>query len=150
MKSKKEKVVVVSGGFDPIHVGHIRMIQDARKFGDRIIVVLNNDHWLRKKKGIIFMPQRERKEILEAIIGVDQVILTRHKKNTSDMSIKSELKRLRPDVFANGGDRFRNNIPEVALAKKIGCRLVFNVGHGGKVQSSSWLLSKYIEQKRKK
>ena len=124
------------------------MIQDARKLGNRLLVVLNNDHWLRKKKGVIFMPQRERKEILEAIAGVDRVVLTRHKKNMSDMSVKAEPERLRPDVFANGGDRFRSNIPEVALAKRIGCRLVFNVGHGGKVQSSSWLLSKYAEQKK--
>ena len=134
-------MVVVSGGFDPIHIGHVRMIRAARKLGGRLVVILNNDHWLQKKKGFVFMPQKERKEILEALEGVDEVVLTSHPKNPTDMSIVRELKRIKPNIFANGGDRNKGNIPEVAVCRKLNCKMVDNVGKGGKVQSSSWLLA---------
>ena len=65
-----KKIIAVSGGFDPIHVGHVRMIQEAASLGDELVVILNNDHWLMKKKGYVFMPQDQRKEIIEAIAGV--------------------------------------------------------------------------------
>lgn len=143
-KKISKKVVAVSGGFDPIHIGHIRLIQDAKKLGDKLIVILNNDNWLRKKKKHIFMHQKERKEIIESIEGVDKVILTNHGLNPKDMSVSEELKNLRPDIFANGGDKTATNIPEAPVCKKIGCEMVFNVGQGGKVQSSSWLLEKYV------
>lgn len=146
MKNKKQIVVVVSGGFDPVHVGHIRMIKKAKKLGDRLIVILNNDNWLKKKKGYVFMPQNERKEILEAIEGVDKVVISRHPKSPRDMSVCAELKQVRPDIFANGGDRTKSNIPEVTVCKKIGCKMVFNVGYGGKIQSSSWLVNKFFKK----
>ncbi len=139
----KETVVAVSGGFDPIHVGHVRMFQEAKKLGDRLVVILNNDHWLKAKKGYVFMPQEERKEIIEAIAGVDRVVLTRHPENPTDMSVCAELRRLKPDIFANGGDRHQANVPEVPVCAAIGCEMVFNVGRGGKMQSSSWLLNSY-------
>jgi D-beta-D-heptose 7-phosphate kinase/D-beta-D-heptose 1-phosphate adenosyltransferase len=136
----------VSGGFDPIHIGHIRMIKEAKKLGDKLIVILNNDNWLMKKKGFVFMPQRERKEIIEAIKGVDRVMLTKHPKNPRDMSVCAELKKIKPDIFANGGDRRTSkDILEAPLCKKYCIKIVFNVG-GGKVQSSSWLTEKIIRK----
>ena len=145
MKKHKQVVVAVSGGMDPTHIGHIRLIQDAAKLGDKLIVILNNDNWLKKKKGQIFMHQKERKEIIESIEGVDKVVLTSHGPNPKDMSVSKELLEIKPDIFANGGDRTATNIPEAPVCKKIGCEMVFNVGQGGKVQSSSWLLAKYVK-----
>ncbi len=141
-KQKKETIVVVSGGFDPMHIGHIRLFREAKKLGDILVVILNNDNWLLKKKGFVFMPEKERKEIIESICCVREVVLTRHSKNPKDMSVCQELLRIRPQIFANGGDRNRDNIPEVAVCRSIGCRMIFDVGKGGKIQSSSWLINK--------
>lgn len=146
-KQQKPIVVAVSGGFDPIHKGHVRLFQEAKKLGDKLVVILNNDNWLRAKKRNIFMSQDERKEILEALACVDKVMLTNHPENPKDMSVCKELSLLKPNIFANGGDRHKGNIPEVATCNAIGCQMVFNVG-GGKVQSSSWLLEKYTNGTR--
>lgn len=135
----EEIIVTVSGGFDPIHVGHIRMIQEAAGLGDKLIVIVNNDNWLRKKKGHVFMPEDQRKEIIEAIAGVTEVVLTNHEPDCEDMSVCDALREIRPHIFANGGDRFADNIPEAVLARELGIETVFNIGRGGKVQSSSWL-----------
>lgn len=145
-QSKKRIVVAVSGGFDPIHIGHIRMFEEAKKLGDELVVILNNDNWYGVKGRQVFMPQKERKEVIEALKPVDRVILTKHKRGTKDISVCRELKELKPDIFANGGDRFAHNIPEVAVCNKIGCKMVFNVGRGGKIQSSSWLLERYLKK----
>ncbi|MBI4085798.1 MAG: adenylyltransferase/cytidyltransferase family protein [Candidatus Liptonbacteria bacterium] len=144
-KTKKIKVVAVSGGFDPVHIGHIRLFEEAKKLGDKLMVILNNDNWLKKKKGYVFMPERERKEVIEALRPVDMVFLTSHKKNPQDMSINAELKKLKPHIFANGGDRMQSNIPEVAVCDLIGCEMIFGVGKGGKIQSSSWLLKPHLK-----
>lgn len=146
--SKKRIVVCVSGGFDPVHVGHARMLEEAKKHGDKLVVILNNDNWLVAKKGFAFMPARERKELLESLRSVDKVVLTGHRKGTKDMSIRDELRKLKPDIFANGGDRKPSGdpVPEVALCKELGIRMVYNVGRGGKVQSSSWLLKKHFKR----
>jgi cytidyltransferase-like protein len=145
-KGPKKIVVAVSGGFDPIHIGHVRMFERAKEFGDELVVILNNDNWLNKKKGFAFMPEKERKEVIEALRVVDRVVLTGHKKNDKDTSVSRELRLVRPDVFANGGDRKFDNIPEVAVCDEIACAMVFNVGKGGKIQSSSWLLKKQAER----
>lgn len=144
LRTKKNKPiwVAVSGGFDPIHIGHVRMLREAKALGDKLIVILNNDNWLRKKKGFVFMPQKERKEILEAMRWVDKVIYTSHKANDPDKSTCTELKKIRPDVFVNGGDRYADNIPEYDLCNKMKIKMVFNVGSGGKLQSSSDLVKK--------
>jgi cytidyltransferase-like protein len=142
-KKKKEIFVAVSGGFDPIHIGHVRMFKEAKALGDKLVVILNNDNWLKKKKGFVFMPQKERKEIIENIKWVDKVVLTTHKPNPENMSVDNALKRIKPDIFANGGDRKIGNTPELLVCKKYGIKMVFNVGKGGKVQSSSWLLESY-------
>src|SRR6266481_998712 len=137
--AKKSKVIVaVSGGFDPVHVGHVRLFERAKALGDELVVILNNDNWLRKKKGYVFMPQEERKELIESLSSVDRVLVTGHPENPSDMSVCAELTALKPDIFANGGDRHQGNVPEMKVCEDIGCNMVDNVGDGGKVQSSSW------------
>ncbi len=123
-----------------MHVGHVRMFKRARALGDKLVVIINNDHWLRDKKGFVFMPQKERMELIAELPFVDKVVLTSHKRNDSDRSVCRTLEELKPTTFANGGDRLKDNIPEVALCKKLGIRMVFNVGEGGKVQSSSWMI----------
>lgn len=137
---KRVRTVAVSGGFDPVHVGHVRMFKKARALGDRLIVILNNDHWLRAKKGYVFMPEKERAELLRALPFVDDVYVTTHKKNPSDMSVSDALGKVRPGIFANGGDRKGvHDIPETAVCRKLGIKMVFNIG-GRKVQSSSWMI----------
>ncbi len=145
----KKTLVAVSGGFDPIHIGHVRMFERAKKLGDKLVVILNNDNWLAKKKGYSFMSENERKEIIKGLRVVDRVVITSHPKNTKDMSVCAELLKLKPDIFANGGDRKLDNIPEVPVCEKIGCKMIFNIGQGGKVQSSSWLLEKYKKNSAK-
>lgn len=145
---KKKIVVAVSGGFDPLHVGHIQLFEEAKNLGDELVVILNNDNWLKKKKKFIFIPQNERKKIIESLKWVDRVILTNHDSYSKNMSVNAELKKIKPDIFANGGDRTRNNIPEVAVCKKINCKMVFNIGKDGKIQSSSWLLENFLKNKK--
>lgn len=145
ISKNKNSVVAVSGGFDPIHIGHIRMIKEAKKIAGpegKLIVIMNNDNWLKVKKGFVFMIEPERKEILEHIHGVDKVIISSHAKNTKDMSVCAELRKLKPDIFANGGDRTKKNIPELDLEKEFNMKMIFGVGKGGKVQSSSLLVKK--------
>lgn len=156
-ENKKEIVVVTSGGFDPLHIGHVRLFEASKKLGSKLIIILNNDNWLMKKKGGVFMPEAERKEIIEALRVVDEVVLTKHPENPTDMSICHMLEAIRPDIFAKGGDRDQKDAnkassslnPEQELCKRLGIKLVFNVGRGGKVQSSSWLIAKAAENKKK-
>ncbi len=146
----KKLVVAVSGGFDPIHIGHVRMIKEAKKIAGpngKLVVILNNDNWLVYKKGFVFMPQSERREILEHINGVDEVIITSHKKNTKDISVCEDICKLKPHIFANGGDRTKNNIPELEVGAQWGMKMIFGVGKGGKVQSSSDLVKKIKKAK---
>lgn len=146
---KPKRVVMVSGGFDPIHPGHIRYFRDAKKLGDKLVVVINNDHWIRLKKGKSFMSAKDRAEVISAFRDVDDIIISTHKKNTKDMSVCEEILEVRPDVFANGGDRKLDNVPEVDVCREIGCKMVFNVGKGGKIRSSSELLKKYYKKNKK-
>jgi cytidyltransferase-like protein len=143
--NKKPLVVAVSGGFDPIHPGHVRMFKEAKALGDKLVVILNNDNWLMAKKKFVFMNEKERKEVIESIRYVDEVVITKHPKNPIDMSVAQALKSIKPDIFANGGDRVQTNTPEGAVCREIGCKMVFSVGHGGKIQSSSWLISKALK-----
>ncbi|MEI7709187.1 MAG: adenylyltransferase/cytidyltransferase family protein [bacterium] len=148
---KSKKVVMVSGGFDPVHIGHVRLFNEAKKLGDELVVVINNDNWLHLKKGYAFMPEDERKEIIEAFESVDRVILSSHEKGTADISISKDILALRPHIFAKGGDRNTGNIPspEVLVCQEIGCEIVNDVGFGGKVQSSSELVKKAKAHKNK-
>ena len=131
----KKKRIAVSGGFDPVHVGHVRMIQAAAKFGD-VIVICNSDAWLKRKKGYSFMPFEERAEIIRAFKGVKDVI----EADDDDGSVCETLKVLQPDIFANGGDRFNTNTPETQTCKKYDIEMLWGVG-GGKIQSSSDLVA---------
>lgn len=151
-QNKKKIVVAVSGGFAPVHSGHIKLFEEAKKLGDELVVILNNDNWLKKKKGFVFLPQEERKKIIESIKWVDRVVLTSHEADPKDMSVCAELASLKPDIFANGGDRDKDDAkkggsslhPEQMVCQKLGIKMVFNVG-GGKVQSSSWILKRFLE-----
>ena len=136
MKKSKKKLIAVSGGFDPVHVGHVRMIQAAAKFGD-VIVICNSDAWLKRKKGYSFMPFEERAEIIRAFKGVKSVI----EANDDDGTVCETLAEMQPDIFANGGDRFNSNTPETQTCKKYAIEMLWGVG-GGKIQSSSDLVTK--------
>lgn len=152
---KYKKVVMVSGGFDPVHIGHVRLFEEAKKLGDELVVVINNDNWLRQKKGYVFMPEHERKEIIEAFEAVDRVVLSEHEENPKDMSVCLELIKVKPHVFANGGDRDEKDADnpdsslyrERQIHKKLGITMVYNVGHGGKVRSSSELVRQVQKNK---
>ena len=152
-KKKNKKIVAVSGGFDPLHIGHVRMFQEAKKLGDKLIVILNNDNWFKAKGKPVFMSHKERKEIIEALECVDEVIISGHKKNTKDISVCRELLRIKPHIFANGGDRKPEDVDipssEYKVCKKLGIEVVFNVGKGGKIRSSSELLREYSKKIKK-
>lgn len=129
-----KKTICLSGGMDPIHIGHVRMILDAAKYGD-VVVILNSDDWLLRKKGYCFMPWEERKEILLSIRGVKEVSSV----NDDDGTVCEALKRIKPDYFGNGGDRKQNNTPEGSLCNDLGIEMIWNLG-GEKIQSSSDLV----------
>ena len=137
------KIIAVSGGFDPIHEGHVRMIKEAAEHGD-VVVILNSDDWLERKKGYKFMPVKERAYIVENIKGVIGVF---HVDDT-DGTVCEALRIIKPDVFANGGDRYETNTPEMAVCAELGIKMMWNVG-GGKIQSSSSLVNKLMWSKRK-
>jgi len=130
------RTVCVSGGCDPIHRGHIRMIQQAAEYGD-VIVILNSDEWLTRKKGKPFMSWDERAEIISAIKGVVRV----EKVDDTDGTVCEALRRIKPTYFANGGDRTDINTPESSVCAELGITMLWGIG-GGKIQSSSWLLDK--------
>ena len=131
---KQKKRIAVSGGLDPIHVGHIRMMQEASKLGD-LIVFLNSDDFLMRKKGYVFMTFEQRKEIIESIKYVKEVVAVIDTDNT----VCNTLNKYRPDIFVNGGDRTKDNVPEVTVCKHLGIEMLFGVG-GTKIQSSSELI----------
>tara|TARA_R110000823_G_scaffold180178_1_gene312511 strand:+ start:75 stop:491 length:417 start_codon:yes stop_codon:yes gene_type:complete len=130
---------MVSGGFDPVHIGHIRMIVEASEHGD-VIVVANSDDWLFRKKGFVFMEFGERAEILASIKGVVKVSGV----DDSDNTVCEAIHRLKPDYFANGGDRGRNNTPEQTLCDEIGVEMLWGIGGENKANSSSTLVERVI------
>ena len=132
-----DKIVAVSGGFDPVHIGHVRMFRDAARIG-KLTVILNTDDFLLRKKGYVFMPLDERREIIESIKYVDRVVVS----VDDDDSVCKTLAMLKPDVFANGGDRAsRSDIRETEICGQLGIEMVFGIG-GNKIQSSSELAKK--------
>ena len=137
-----KRKIMVSGGFDPPHIGHIRMFQDAADWGE-VIVALNSDDWLMRKKGYVFMPWTERAEIIRELTSVDQVVSFNDNDDTANQAIKVH----RPDAFANGGDRKKKNTPEMDLCDKLGIQMLWGIGGKDKPQSSSWLVDKLRENK---
>ena len=141
MSEEKKDTVMVSGGFDPVHVGHIRMIRSAAKYGD-VIVIANSDEWLYRKKGFNFMEFKARREILDSIKGV----LLVDSVDDSDGTVCGAIKRHKPTYFANGGDRGKDNTPEVLLCKQLGVKLLWEIGGKEKVAASSDLVKRAQEK----
>lgn len=140
------KIVLVTGGFDPIHSGHIEYFKAARQLGDILIVGLNSDEWLTRKKGRPFMPMSERFSIICALDVVDEVLIYNDDDNSSCDAIR--LAKMRhPNahvIFANGGDRTKDNIPEMVCDN---VEFVFGVGGNKKANSSSWILEEWKNPK---
>lgn len=137
------KIVVVSGGFDPIHSGHIAYFKSAKLLGDHLVVALNSDKWLQDKKTKFFMPFNERKCVIENLSMVDEVIDFEDDKFGSCALGLTKIKDLYPNdhiIFCNGGDRTEGNIPEMSV-KDI--EFVFGVGGEDKKNSSSWILKNF-------
>lgn len=135
-------IVLVTGGFDPIHSGHIDYFNAAKQLGDILIVGVNSDAWLERKKGQYFMPITERVQIIENLKMVDNCILFNDNDNTAVEAIKN-VKALYPNcriIFANGGDRTKDNIPEMVFDD---VEFVFGVGGADKKNSSSDILRKW-------
>ena len=137
------RIVVVSGGFDPIHSGHIAYFKAARSHGDKLVIALNSDAWLEKKKGKAFMPFHERKIIIENLSFVDEVIDFEDDDHGSCIKGLEKVKSMYPNeeiIFANGGDRNKENIPEMQVS---GIEFLFSVGGDDKKNSSSWILKNW-------
>ena len=139
-----KKVVITSGYFNPVHVGHINLIREAKSLGDFLVVIVNNDRQVRVKGSKYFMPESERMQIIKAMSYVDDVFLS----IDGDLPISKSLEYIAEKykdkelIFAKGGDRNANNIPESEklVCQKFNIQIANGVG-GSKVQSSSWLLS---------
>lgn len=144
------KKVVVSGGFDPVHVGHLQMLEQAKSLGDHLIVILNSDRFLQNKKGYVFMPFKERKKILLGFKAVDKVVKCIDKDNTVIETLKNLKLKDKVDIFANGGDRKSiEDIPESKICKEYNIEMVFGIG-GGKIQSSSELVKKFLNYREER
>ena len=148
-RSNERPIYMTSGGFDPIHVGHVRCIQETAKLaGNRmrkhsmkglVVVVVNADSFLERKKGYAFMPLAERMEIINAISGVDFVVPW---ETDGDQTVCGAIKELKPRYFTKGGDRFdASTIPEWEICQEIGCEILTGIG-GEKIQSSSSLVDR--------
>ena len=136
------KIVIVTGGFDPLHSGHLAYFKSAKQLGDLLVVGLNSDEWLTRKKGRPFMPMSERFALVSSIEVVDEVVVYNDDDNSSCDAIRL-VKAQYPDaeiIFANGGDRTKENIPEMVFDD---VKFVFGVGGSNKANSSSWILEEW-------
>jgi cytidyltransferase-like protein len=140
------KIVIVTGGFDPIHSGHIALLKEAKNLGHALAVGLNSDEWLRRKKGHEFMPWSERSAIIENLKMVD-IVFSFDDSDGSAIDAIKRVKEVYPDdelIFANGGDRTKDNIPEMIFDD---VEFVFGVGGEDKKNSSSWILDEWKSPK---
>ena len=141
-----KKIIITSGYFNPLHIGHINLIKDAKKLGDFLVVIVNNDEQVRIKGSVPFMPEQERIEIIKALRYADEVLLSIDRDATQTESLKFVALKYPGDLyFAKGGDRNANNIPEGEreVCKKFNIKIINGVG-GDKVQSSSVLIKNSI------
>ena len=125
------KVVAISGYFDPIHVGHLEYINMAKKLGDKLVVIVNNNYQCELKKGKPFMDEKDRVTIVSNLKNVDETFLSIDK----DKTVCASLEKIKPDIFANGGDRKNYEIPESVICKKYDIKIID--GLGDKIRSSS-------------
>jgi D-beta-D-heptose 7-phosphate kinase/D-beta-D-heptose 1-phosphate adenosyltransferase len=139
-----KKIVLITGGFDPLHSGHIAYFKAAKELGDILVVGVNSDAWLTRKKGSPFMPYKERAEIVRNIVGVNFVIDFDDSDNSAKRAIWMVRQSYPQDkiIFANGGDRTQTNIPEMD-SDIDNVEFVFGVGGGNKMNSSSWILQEW-------
>ena len=133
MRDKNKIRVAVSGYFDPIHVGHLEYLRMAKELGDSLVVIVNNNYQCKLKKGKHFMDENDRVEIVKALRFVDEVFLSVDK----DRTVCKSLEEIKPDIFANGGDRATSEVPETPVCKKFNIKMVD--GLGDKIRSSSSL-----------
>jgi len=144
-----DKVALVTGGFDPIHSGHISYLDRARELGDQLIVGVNSDEWLVRKKGLYFLPRRERVKIISNLRMVHDVISYDDKDNSSSKGIEKCLEISEKVIFCNGGDRKKDNILEMEVFKdNPRVEFVFGIGGDDKMNSSSWILEDYFKQRK--
>ena len=130
----ENKIVCVSGYFNPLHVGHIEYFEKSKALGNNLFVIVNNDKQSILKKGSSFMKEDERLKIIRSLKFVDMAILS----IDDDRTVCKTLRAIRPHIFANGGDQFNDKIPEKTICDELNIKLVDNLGE--KIQSSSWLL----------
>ncbi|OIO07237.1 cytidyltransferase [Candidatus Falkowbacteria bacterium CG23_combo_of_CG06-09_8_20_14_all_41_10] len=141
---KKTVVVAVSGYFNPLHVGHLEMIEKSRKLGDKLVAIVNNDHQVKLKGSVPFMSQADRLKIVSALKYVDEVFLSIDR----DATVCKSLAKVKPNIFANGGDRKSlNDVPEFGVCSKLGIKMVD--GLGKKIRASSKLIAEAAAKKAK-
>tara|TARA_B100000900_G_scaffold194038_1_gene164124 strand:+ start:131 stop:556 length:426 start_codon:yes stop_codon:yes gene_type:complete len=133
IKDKNNIRVAVSGYFDPLHVGHLEYLKMAKNLGDHLIVIVNNNHQCKLKKGKPFMDEVDRVQIVKELKDVDDVFLS----IDLDKTVCRSLEEIKPDVFANGGDRSTNEVPETKICEKYNIKMID--GLGDKIRSSSTL-----------
>ncbi len=136
----KETIVCVSGYFNPLHVGHVRLFEAAKALGTELVVVLNNDAQAIKKKGGIIINQDDRKELICALRCVDECVIA----IDTDKTVCQTLELIKPDIFVNGGDRTSDNVPENKVCEEYGIGMVYNVG-GTKYDSSTDIIQRAKE-----
>jgi cytidyltransferase-like protein len=146
LKPKDQKIIVaVSGYFNPLHVGHLEMIERAKKLGNYLIAIVNSDYQVKLKGSVAFMPEKDRIKIVKALRDVDEVFLSIDK----DKTVCKSLAKIKPNIFANGGDRKNlNDVPEYSICQKLNIKMVD--GLGKKIRSSSILIADANLKKNKK
>lgn len=150
-KKKKPVVVAVSGYFNPLHVGHLEMIKKAKKLGDKLVAIVNNDKQVELKGSVPFMSEKDRLAIIAALRDVDQVFLSidDYKLPSGSIPVVKSIAKVKPDIFANGGDRHSvGDVPEYEICKKLGIKMVD--GLGKKIRASSKLIASAAELKIKR
>lgn len=147
---KKEIIVAVSGYFNPLHVGHLEMMEKAKKLGDKLVVIVNNDKQVSLKGSFPFMSEKDRVKIISSLKVVDKAILSidDYKLEDGSVPVIKSLAKVKPDIFANGGDRKSfGDVPEYEICQKIGIKMVD--GLGKKIRASSKMIALAQERKIK-